>query len=205
MFALDCMKNKGQHLGTCIDRFYFGSCCSLGPNSGSVNRTTTPTPTRPTASVITIIDNNDIGQLPTAVPALVTSSTTRRPTVTESNLNSLSEVPNTTSKPFVSSTTNSAVTSQLPLTTLSGITTLPESTSHAIMTGATGFSTPSVAETPTPATTLASNEPFTVASTPAVTSFTQVPLTTSGTTPSEELITTSGTAHISTLLIVRCI
>lgn len=29
MFAIDCIKANGTHLGTCIDRFYFGSCCKL--------------------------------------------------------------------------------------------------------------------------------------------------------------------------------
>lgn len=29
MFAIDCLKSNGTHLGTCIDRFYFGSCCQL--------------------------------------------------------------------------------------------------------------------------------------------------------------------------------
>lgn len=29
MFAWDCMKVEGTHLGTCIDRFYFGSCCKM--------------------------------------------------------------------------------------------------------------------------------------------------------------------------------
>lgn len=29
MFAIDCIKKNGTHLGTCIDRFYFGSCCDI--------------------------------------------------------------------------------------------------------------------------------------------------------------------------------
>ncbi|XP_063697795.1 serine proteinase stubble [Culicoides brevitarsis] len=29
MFAIDCLKANGTHLGTCIDKFYFGSCCQL--------------------------------------------------------------------------------------------------------------------------------------------------------------------------------
>ncbi|XP_017786558.1 PREDICTED: serine proteinase stubble [Nicrophorus vespilloides] len=31
MFAIDCLKANGTHLGTCIDRFYFGSCCHIDP------------------------------------------------------------------------------------------------------------------------------------------------------------------------------
>ena len=29
MFAWNCVEARGKHLGTCIDRFYFGSCCQL--------------------------------------------------------------------------------------------------------------------------------------------------------------------------------
>ncbi|XP_062528690.1 serine proteinase stubble isoform X2 [Bombyx mori] len=29
MFAIDCLKANGTHLGACVDRFYFGSCCQL--------------------------------------------------------------------------------------------------------------------------------------------------------------------------------
>lgn len=29
MFAIDCIKSNGTHLGTCIDKFYFGSCCQV--------------------------------------------------------------------------------------------------------------------------------------------------------------------------------
>ncbi|GLH00891.1 Serine proteinase stubble [Gryllus bimaculatus] len=34
MFALSCSRANGTHLGTCIDRFYFGSCCKM---EGSLN------------------------------------------------------------------------------------------------------------------------------------------------------------------------
>jgi len=33
MFAIDCIKQNGTHLGTCIDRFYFGSCCAMKVSS----------------------------------------------------------------------------------------------------------------------------------------------------------------------------
>ena len=29
MFAWNCAEAGGTHLGTCVDRFYFGSCCKL--------------------------------------------------------------------------------------------------------------------------------------------------------------------------------
>ncbi|GAB6023652.1 hypothetical protein CHUAL_008419 [Chamberlinius hualienensis] len=37
MFALECIKNNGSHLGTCIDRFYFGSCCDLSKSPHKSN------------------------------------------------------------------------------------------------------------------------------------------------------------------------
>lgn len=37
MFAIDCVKANGTHLGTCIDRFYFGSCCLVEPISEIVH------------------------------------------------------------------------------------------------------------------------------------------------------------------------
>lgn len=33
MFAYSCAKVNGTHLGTCIDRFYFGSCCKTQSNT----------------------------------------------------------------------------------------------------------------------------------------------------------------------------
>merc|ERR1712198_179794 len=33
MFAWNCVEAGGKHLGTCIDRFYFGSCCKLPENN----------------------------------------------------------------------------------------------------------------------------------------------------------------------------
>lgn len=33
MFAYSCAKANGTHLGTCIDRFYFGSCCKIPDGS----------------------------------------------------------------------------------------------------------------------------------------------------------------------------
>jgi len=39
MFAWNCVKAGGKHLGTCIDRFYFGSCC-LVPTTANNNTDT---------------------------------------------------------------------------------------------------------------------------------------------------------------------
>ena len=34
MFAWNCVEAGGTHLGTCIDRFYFGSCCKMPEDGG---------------------------------------------------------------------------------------------------------------------------------------------------------------------------
>ncbi|KAJ8955744.1 hypothetical protein NQ318_008616 [Aromia moschata] len=39
MFAIDCLKANGTHLGTCIDRFYFGSCCHVPPVHDIIDNT----------------------------------------------------------------------------------------------------------------------------------------------------------------------
>ncbi|XP_032688263.1 serine proteinase stubble-like isoform X2 [Odontomachus brunneus] len=65
MFAFTCAKANGTHLGTCIDRFYFGSCCKIDdepdiyPQDNSIDDG--PSPPRP--SFITThgpIESNDI-------------------------------------------------------------------------------------------------------------------------------------------------
>ncbi|XP_011870284.1 PREDICTED: serine proteinase stubble [Vollenhovia emeryi] len=51
MFAFTCAKANGTHLGTCIDRFYFGSCCKIDdepdifPQDNSIDDG--PSPLRP--------------------------------------------------------------------------------------------------------------------------------------------------------------
>ncbi|XP_069703525.1 serine proteinase stubble isoform X2 [Periplaneta americana] len=45
MFAFSCMKANGTHLGTCIDRFYFGSCCKIDSDNTEDNYVLPPTST----------------------------------------------------------------------------------------------------------------------------------------------------------------
>merc|ERR1712223_1460693 len=40
MFAWNCAEAGGQHLGTCVDRFYFGSCCKLPDVINSIEEST---------------------------------------------------------------------------------------------------------------------------------------------------------------------
>ncbi|XP_076766031.1 serine protease notopleural [Xylocopa sonorina] len=63
MFAFTCAKANGTHLGTCIDRFYFGSCCKIDeepdifPQDNSIDD---GPPARPFATTHGPIESNDI-------------------------------------------------------------------------------------------------------------------------------------------------
>ncbi|XP_031835956.2 serine protease notopleural [Nomia melanderi] len=63
MFAFTCAKANGTHLGTCIDRFYFGSCCKIDdepdifPQDNSIDD---GTPARPFVTTSGPIESNDI-------------------------------------------------------------------------------------------------------------------------------------------------
>ncbi|KAL9921434.1 uncharacterized protein ACN427_002475 isoform 1-T1 [Glossina fuscipes fuscipes] len=84
MFAIDCIKRNGTHLGTCIDRFYFGSCCDINID----------TPLYTAEVVDNSIDQNTISHhfsfetttIPTS--ALIQSTTSRtQPYITSNNYN----------------------------------------------------------------------------------------------------------------------
>ncbi|XP_054003087.1 serine proteinase stubble [Hylaeus anthracinus] len=63
MFAFTCAKANGTHLGTCIDRFYFGSCCKIDdepdtfPQDNSIDD---GPPARPFVTTSGPIESNDI-------------------------------------------------------------------------------------------------------------------------------------------------
>ncbi|XP_076633430.1 serine protease notopleural [Colletes latitarsis] len=63
MFAFTCAKANGTHLGTCIDRFYFGSCCKIDdepdifPQDNSIDD---GSPARPFVTTGGPIESNDI-------------------------------------------------------------------------------------------------------------------------------------------------
>jgi len=59
MFAWNCAEAGGQHLGTCVDRFYFGSCCKLPDVINSIEESTDK--------------NEDVA--PAAIPATTESTT----------------------------------------------------------------------------------------------------------------------------------
>ncbi|XP_070152943.1 serine proteinase stubble [Polyergus mexicanus] len=65
MFAFTCAKANGTHLGTCIDRFYFGSCCKIDdepdifPQDNSIDDGLPPPP-RPFITTRKPIPSNSI-------------------------------------------------------------------------------------------------------------------------------------------------
>lgn len=63
MFAFTCAKANGTHLGTCIDRFYFGSCCKIDEEPGIYpqdNSIDDGPPARPFVTTHGPIESNDI-------------------------------------------------------------------------------------------------------------------------------------------------
>ncbi|BES95805.1 Tryp_SPc [Nesidiocoris tenuis] len=67
MFAFSCAKMNGTHLGTCIDRFYFGSCCKVPEGNSDLD-------------LAPVVDNNNLDS-----DVLPVSSTTQRirPAITQ--------------------------------------------------------------------------------------------------------------------------
>ncbi|XP_066587672.1 serine proteinase stubble [Prorops nasuta] len=64
MFAFTCAKANGTHLGTCIDRFYFGSCCKIDEEPDVFPQDNTiddgPSFSRPFVTTHRPIESNDI-------------------------------------------------------------------------------------------------------------------------------------------------
>lgn len=92
MFALSCLKLNGTHLGVCVDRFYYGSCCRLpdldqevdigGGDSNDISAGGLPKPV--TAASVAEIDASPstarpLTTLVTKAPAKVTTTTTSKP------------------------------------------------------------------------------------------------------------------------------
>lgn len=103
MFAYSCAKANGTHLGTCIDRFYFGSCCKMQEGSDfDVNEPD---------NYLNNVDNNDVvGPLATTnvkVGAQQSTSTTDRYGGAGSISSSTSSVGSSTIRPYSQSTLTS--------------------------------------------------------------------------------------------------
>lgn len=69
MFMWDCIKSEGQHLGTCSDRFLFGSCCYHNStfNDIDIQKPNTPEATSflPTTAATISHSQNDLGPIAT--------------------------------------------------------------------------------------------------------------------------------------------
>ncbi|XP_047103197.1 serine proteinase stubble isoform X3 [Schistocerca piceifrons] len=103
MFAYSCLKANGTHLGTCIDRFYFGSCCRMDgdlPPSVLYRPTTTEPPAATTTTTLATE-----GVAASAASAIATTDATRGTTTTTAAA--------TTSKP-TSMTTERTQTTTTP-------------------------------------------------------------------------------------------
>ncbi|XP_050315723.1 serine proteinase stubble [Anthonomus grandis grandis] len=141
MFAIDCLKANGTHLGTCIDRFYFGSCCHIEPIKDHsvetniildtrepperVQNTTHKVSTSTLASTSTsqVLIINRLNQTSTM---LSTSTSTSVPSIAISFGDRLTTIETTTSPPKLQTfqVVNSETTTSMPLRT----STKPSST-----------------------------------------------------------------------------
>lgn len=79
MFAYSCAKVNGTHLGTCIDRFYFGSCCKTQSN--------TEVEVNEPDNYLNNLDNDVAGPPVTTNIKIGTSSTDRYSIIPSSNSN----------------------------------------------------------------------------------------------------------------------
>lgn len=118
MFAFSCAKANGTHLGTCIDRFYFGSCCKKITGQD--------------LDLAAPLDSNHISD------DLLTSTTTSTESFLLSTYQTVQEVKNSTQTPQVTvqSTTPrskpplSTVTKPPIMTTTKPVTNVTQSTTE---------------------------------------------------------------------------
>ncbi|XP_072391809.1 uncharacterized protein Np [Diabrotica undecimpunctata] len=116
MFAIDCLKANGTHLGTCIDGFYFGSCCHIEP-------------------VKDIIDNNiDTDIIPHREPPFRISSTTSR---TASITSAPKNVSSTTLRTSTTTRSKSTSTTKIPVTSSGSMKPVSTTTSKLNISSST--------------------------------------------------------------------
>lgn len=82
MFAMDCFRARGRHVGICTKGFYFGSCCSLPTYSSST--ADPPRPQRPAPPPLSAVQSPAMPRPPPALP-LTPDNLPRVPIVLESN------------------------------------------------------------------------------------------------------------------------
>ncbi|XP_072742799.1 uncharacterized protein Np isoform X2 [Anoplolepis gracilipes] len=164
MFAFTCAKANGTHLGTCIDRFYFGSCCKIDdepdifPQDNSIDDGP-PSPPRPFITTRKPIPSNSISEYFT------------RPKPTDER--KPEEAPQTTTTPVISNTqstqtltsisrnTTKLTTKKPTITTIETTTQTTRLTTFQTVQSATGSSTEAVRTTVNVVTKPASISPST--------------------------------------------
>ncbi|XP_037928745.1 serine proteinase stubble-like [Teleopsis dalmanni] len=100
MFAIDCIKQNGTHLGTCIDRFYFGSCCQIKENDGG---------NYPMEINDNSIDQNTISHFAHESTTLPTSALYKLTTESDIKLSNISYGSNDSNKNSIDSDTSTKV------------------------------------------------------------------------------------------------
>ncbi|XP_068083907.1 serine proteinase stubble [Anabrus simplex] len=168
MWAYSCMRANGTHLGTCIDRFYFGSCCrldgqdpalvsngdeELGDGNTHDNHLPVIPPQRPfttTAATTTPITSTEHHFL---LSTFQTVQDNKIDTTTEKTQSTSSS---TTQKPYIAPTLTSMTTERTPPPTStvkpSSTTTKPKTTTKLPPRTTATILTPSTTTTVKPVT-----------------------------------------------------
>ncbi|VEN62652.1 unnamed protein product [Callosobruchus maculatus] len=175
MFAIDCLKANGTHLGTCIDRFYFGSCCHIEPPKDIIDNA--------------IADKRE--------PPLRLSSTTQK--TTEGTKATVSTNVTSSTSTTTSTTTTERSTSTKRPTTPSVRTTTSSST--RLTTPSIKATTPSVKTTTASIKATTTNIKATTASVRTTTQSTRVTTSVASTTkaPTQTTIKTTPSTQSTTI------
>ncbi|CAH0551886.1 unnamed protein product [Brassicogethes aeneus] len=111
MFAIDCVKANGTHLGTCIDRFYFGSCCHIEPlhdiTENTIDTEIIPSrvpPQRLSTTSPSTISTPNSGDIVNLINKLGVSNAT-----TETTSTTTEKITTTTKKPIPTTTTTTTI------------------------------------------------------------------------------------------------
>ncbi|XP_045461081.1 serine proteinase stubble [Harmonia axyridis] len=142
MFAINCLKANGTHLGTCIDKFYFGSCCQL-PTVNEIDNTidTDIIPSReppyrlstmkPVITTLIHSTSSDVeSTTSTTTQKSTTLSTKEQTTTTESKLSTEFIIQNFTRLPSIAETSPEVETTTVAqkLSTFQSINGSPSTT-----------------------------------------------------------------------------
>ncbi|KAL6423620.1 hypothetical protein ACFW04_010267 [Cataglyphis niger] len=197
MFAFTCAKANGTHLGTCIDRFYFGSCCKIDdepdifPQDNSIDDGP-PLPPRPFITTRKPIPSSSIpeyfarpkptderkpAEAPQATTMPVISSTQSTQTTQTLASTSRNTTKLATKKPTI--TTVEMTTQTTRLTTFQTVQSATGSSTEATLSKST-ISTVNRPASTSPSTTRQPTKPHTSASIlrPSSENATKLPITT---------------------------